>query len=461
MPKSIFTSIEGHSYAFTLQKYINTFLKKIGLDLSFQSRARWKLEQMMSFINSCIVDMNINKFILVDCESCRARFEPGTPNYEYFDSWIKKGDRYLNVDSNNRNTTLKKFLLDEIQITPGRYVIDQQVFTVIKDKNDLYSTMEDELRIKLLGNKVSFYMITYATRKQLSDVFERMNSGLPLNFFERINCVYSNTCEAIRKLADKFSDKLSDTPMFSLTDVNRRILDGYLAHIFYLSVHGINKPFSKAVHLKWYNDVAADSVVSKFVKDFSSYMKIMGDKRKLIKHKFVFFDLFWLIQEQKKQGKVLNKESSIVQDFVDVYTRLVNANVMYSFWYKGSKDPEPKWQEEHGTFPFKHFAKGEGTMTPTRHKLYEDKGFKIEDYFTLTDPKRTVDRLEKQGLAVESGWKDADGDEIIPEELHEGEYDAGHITAHAKGGKTEPSNMVIEKMSSNRSKQMEETVVKS
>ena len=134
---------------------------------------------------------------------------------------------------------------------------------------------------------------------------------------------------------------------------------------------------------------------------------------------------------------------------------------MYIFWYKGTDDSEPTYHEEHGSHPFKHFAKGEGTMTPTRHKLYVDNGFKIEDYFISTDPKRTASRLEKQGLAVKSGWKDADGDDIIPEELHEGEYDAGHIVAHAKGGKTEPDNMVIEKMSVNRSKQMEETVVKS
>jgi len=467
MAKAKFSSIVGQSLSTTLIKYVSIFLEEIGLDLSFQSLQRWGKEQSMKFINSCLLDMNINKFILVDCESCRAQFPKGSEDYNYFNNWIEnEGIRYLNVDSNNRNVTLKEFLADNIQIFSGDYVIDDIAYTVTKDKNDKFSTMDEDLKVKLLGSRVSFYMITKSNRKQLSDVFERMNSGLPLNFFERINCSYSDTCRYIRELSIKHSDKLIESPMFSLTDKNRRIIDGFLAHVFYLNIKGINKPFTKNTHTKWYNDATADGVVAKFFKDFTSYMKLMGDKTKLIKHKFVFFDLFWLMQEQKKQSKVLNKEMNIVQDFIDTYTKLVNDKVMYSFWYAKGKGkegvlPPPKWQEEHGLFPFKHFAKGEGTMTPTRHKLYKDKGFKIEDYFISVDPKRTVDRLEKQGLAVESGWKDADGDEIIPEELHDGDYDAGHIVAHAKGGKTEPDNMVIEKMSPNRSKQMEETVVKS
>ncbi len=462
MAKAKFSSIVGQSLSTTLTKYVSTFLEKIGLDLSFQSIQRWGEDQKMKFINSCLLDMNINKFILVDCVSCRAQFPEGSENYNYFDGWIKLNKRYLNVDSNNRNVTLLEFLNDEIQIFDGEYVIDDLPYTVVKDKNDKFSTMDEDLKVKLLGSSVSFYMITKSTRKQLSDVFERMNSGLPLNFFEKINCTYSDTCRYIRELAMKHSNKLVESPMFSLTDKNRRIIDGFLAHMFYLSIKGISKPFSKTTHMKWYNDATADNIVAKFVKDFDRYMKLVGNKVKLIKHKFVFFDLFWLINEQNKQGKVLNKEMNIVQDFIDMYTKLLDdKDTMYAFWYKGPEDPEPKYHEEHGTFPFKHFGKGEGTMTPTRHKLYRDKGFKIEDYFISTDPKRTVSRLEKQALAVKSGWKDADGDDILPEELHEGEYDAGHITAHAKGGKTEPSNMVIEKMSSNRSKQMKETVVKS
>ena len=67
--------------------------------------------------------------------------------------------------------------------------------------------------------------------------------------------------------------------------------------------------------------------------------------------------------------------------------------------------------------------------------------------------------MEKQGLAVRDGWKDSDGDGIVPETLFDGDFDAGHIEAHALGGMTEPDNMVIEKMPKNRSHGIKETVV--
>ena len=51
------------------------------------------------------------------------------------------------------------------------------------------------------------------------------------------------------------------------------------------------------------------------------------------------------------------------------------------------------------------------------------------------------------------------GDEIIPEELFDGDFDAGHIKAHANEGKTTPDNMVIEKMKQNRGKGKETTQV--
>jgi hypothetical protein len=46
-----------------------------------------------------------------------------------------------------------------------------------------------------------------------------------------------------------------------------------------------------------------------------------------------------------------------------------------------------------------------------------------------------------------------------PETLFDGDKDAGHLIAHNQKGKTVLSNGVIEKMSKNRSKGDDETVV--
>ena len=36
----------------------------IAIDLSFQSRQRWNEDQKKSFLESCVVDLNISKFVL-------------------------------------------------------------------------------------------------------------------------------------------------------------------------------------------------------------------------------------------------------------------------------------------------------------------------------------------------------------------------------------------------------------
>jgi len=62
-------------------------------------------------------------------------------------------------------------------------------------------------------------------------------------------------------------------------------------------------------------------------------------------------------------------------------------------------------------------------------------------------------------MAVRDNWTDSDGDMFEPETLFDGDKDAGHLIAHNQKGKTVLSNGVIEKMSKNRSKGDDETVV--
>ena len=149
----------------------------------------------------------------------------------------------------------------------------------------------------------------------------------------------------------------------------------------------------------------------------------------------------------------------MVQDFIDMYTILFNdATLKYYYLKEGEKYEEGKTV----LFPFKNTVKGEGGHTQVRVDAYKDAGWDITKYFEdpiEKDSKRTATKMEKQGLAVRDGWKDSDGDEFVPEELFNGNHDAGHVEAHALGGKTEPDNMVIEKMSKNRSKGTKETVV--
>ena len=65
-----------------------------------------------------------------------------------------------------------------------------------------------------LANHASVHIVVDATRKQLSDLFKRMNSGESLNFEEQINCSYSVTCDVIRELVDTQVKPLGDEKLF-------------------------------------------------------------------------------------------------------------------------------------------------------------------------------------------------------------------------------------------------------
>ena len=59
------------------------------IDLSFQSRSRWDLTKRSRFINSCLMNMNISKFILVDVDRCHSN-ATNEEDKKYFKSWLSR-----------------------------------------------------------------------------------------------------------------------------------------------------------------------------------------------------------------------------------------------------------------------------------------------------------------------------------------------------------------------------------
>ena len=445
------------------QMVYHTVRYKTDIDLSFQSRMRWDMTKRALFINSCLLDMNISKFVLVDVKKCLANAVEDE-DIEYFKGWLKKGVLFLNVDSNNRTITLRMFRDNEVKIPHGDYPQKSGIVYSVDKTNDTYDTMDKAFRGVFESNAMSIYVVTKSSRKQLGDIFERMNNGVPLNFFEQQNCVYSVTCSTIRGLADDLCEIFEKAGVFSVTDINRRIIDGWLANVSYLIKDGYGKQFGKPVHRKWYASTSSSNqVIGQFAESFKEFiLEVVGDKLKLMHHKWVVFDLYYAYRQQILKGKILSEDNTMVQDFAEMYTELFNDKTVKYFYLK---EGEVYKEGETSLFPFKHTIKGEGGHTQVRVDAYKDAGWDITKYFEdpiKKDSKRTATKMEKQGLALRDDWTDSDGDKFIPETLFDGNLDAGHIVAHAKGGQTESDNMVIEKAfgpGNNRSKGTKETVV--
>jgi predicted DNA-binding protein YlxM (UPF0122 family) len=427
----------------------------IDIDLAFQSRARWSKSDKEKFINSCLVDMNISKYVLVDVERCRDASHKGSDDWKYYDSWLQKGVYYLNVDSNNRTTTLREFANDKVSIPLGDYFINGVTYTVTKDTN-LFSTMNEDLKQIFLANRSSVHIVVDATREQLSDIFMRMNSGVGLNFEEQINCSYSTTCEVIRELVDIQWESLYKAKLFSQNEIDRRKIDGWFANISHIWCQNFSKGWTPTEHRTWYSsESVSNKSIHTFVNDWNNFIKLIGNKVKLFHHKWVLFDLFYQIVKQQRDHKELLDENVVI-DFIEMYTNLVV-----------DKTPKYSYDEiitnESILFPFKQFTRGGDVNNfNARDRVYQSTGWDISKYFSQSNPKdstRGFKRIEKQAIAVRDNWKDNDGDMFEPESLFDGNLDAGHIIAHNKQGKTVLSNGVIEKMTKNRGKGDEETVV--
>jgi len=506
--KVVHSSVGGKPGNVSHLNYLLNYLPKITIDLSFQSKARWTMAQMISFINSSLRNMNISRFVIVDLQKCYDNADTELDK-RYYKYWLDKGFLYLNIDSNNRTVTFEEFKAGKIRIPHGDYPSLDGVTNFKVDKtNDTYKTMDFDFKTMFDSSLMSLFIVTKATREELSIVFERMNSGEHLNIFEKLNCSYSTTCEKIREITNKLDKIFLESKLFTEVEINRRKLDGWFANVHYLYVNGINQAFSKNVHTNWYHyESVSNKSVKSFVADWKRYIKdTVGNKIKLFHYKWVLFDLFYLITQQERMNKKLSDNTTMVQDFIDIMTEEVN-NIVPRFQYpdhivkltrryieddltqnmteedkknkklmskikkqvekvfEGKTEPILLKSAQESAlklaqlFPFDNLCRGEGGHTPLRLKAYEDAGFDVSKYFFDIDPKRSFTKIEKQGIAVRDGWKKNDGEDFIPETLHDGEFDAGHKVAHGKGGKTEPENGVIEDMSENRSKQMEETVV--
>ena len=147
---------------------------KVEADLSYQSRTRWLLEDMQSYITSLVIGMAPSKFIFAATQSCSAAAQ-NKKDLEYYQVWISKLVDYLNIDSNNRVNTIRKFINNEFGLQPGIYLINGQSITVEEGINDTYETLDDVVKFAFLNAKLKVNKDTpvFTTIKPVSVPYEK------------------------------------------------------------------------------------------------------------------------------------------------------------------------------------------------------------------------------------------------------------------------------------------------
>lgn len=184
---------------------LSHFLYKVALDKSFNRYACWDKNSGSEFIRNVMVGFAPNPIIFANLKECLSYCNEGTPEYEYFNSWIEKGYEYLAIDGNNRTTSIRKYLSNEISVAHGTFMLPNCSPITIDDSNDYFINHPLEFK-KYIESDVFVTVCEYklSSREQVSNLFYYVNEGKPLKDQEKRNAIICKMADEIRAITAKF-----------------------------------------------------------------------------------------------------------------------------------------------------------------------------------------------------------------------------------------------------------------
>lgn len=202
----IYTNYNYFQWPLTGQK-VSHFLDKVALDDSFNRHACWKQNSGSEYVRNVLVGFAPNPIIVANLKKCLELCIEDSPEYKYFQSWIDKGYEYLAIDGNNRTTSIRKYLNNELGVAHGTLVLPDIPPVTIDKKNNLIKNHSIELKQFIEDHVVlTICEYTLSTRAQVSDLFYYVNEGQPLKDQEKRNALLVKMADEIRKISSEFEE---------------------------------------------------------------------------------------------------------------------------------------------------------------------------------------------------------------------------------------------------------------
>lgn len=408
-------------------------------DLAFQANkfSRWTPEMMSLYIAALLTGHAPSKFIFADVEKCLeiARERGEKEDIKYFEGWLEKGVKYLNIDSNNRNNVIRAFIEGEVKLPHGKYDIDGAMVTVDED-SDTYETMSDVLKDAFNNALVTISVYTDVTRAELSQIFRDVNDGKPLSEMEILNSYITKSANIVRELAEDYADYFDNSKWFTATQKNRRHIDQFIAGCAFVYAYDLKTGISLK---KLYRDGSdGEEQMSAFKTKFNKFMKkVMTEDAYAIANRNSVFDLFYIFTELENKKIQITDNEAFLQSYIKSVSTLLQDDEQYT---------HARWTDS------KSFKTMVGGTQSTNNVMRNELIMEIFDYESSTtqlDSKRTYNNTEKMILASNSDFKTAEGKKIDMRNLHTNKYHGGHVKPHSKGGQTDISNGAIQEAEDN------------
>ena len=201
-------------YAYLLQKF-----GAFNAPRQFQRPIAWKSEDRKKFFQSILMNRVEGTYVLVDVKSCISRLETAgecdSDTYKFFKKFLNEGYKYVILDGNNRMCFIQSLFDDTYTIPEGKYeyITDELNGTIasfiVRKGKQKFSDLPERVREILEERQAAISLYTQITLEGMSEVFQNVNSGVPLNGQELRNAYSSLWAEYVRKIADEISTLLA------------------------------------------------------------------------------------------------------------------------------------------------------------------------------------------------------------------------------------------------------------
>jgi hypothetical protein len=359
-------------YKQDLETYVE---RKIGLDLSFQSKGRWSQSDEEDLFVSLMEGDVISQHVLVNLEKASVNAEKETSK-KLFKKHMKKGSTDLSIDSNNRNQTYKKIMSDKVLLKPGTYLDLLEKQHVITEPTP-FSKLPKPLQMVVRTYPIPVIEYYKIERRGCKNVFKRVNKGVNLNDQEQRNAEASDIAEYVRNYATKYEDTFKI--FMSDKKIMRRGNDQLIAQCVYLEAIGNEtNPSNAPLNIMYNPDDARGVVLTKSwdntEKILNKIMKMIKDNKSQIEDNFNgvswFIDLYNFVSYLSKNNIRIDDNDKLFIWFTDSQVdRIGSTEILYE-WVTKPKGKKPYTIKE--TFQSLSGSQKDFCLTTRNEKILSD-----------------------------------------------------------------------------------------
>lgn len=463
--ETAYVTVEELAKRLELNKYTKTGKSIAYADPAFQANRgntyRWAKDSQTWFLESIFIGANIQSITIVNVKSCYdyAKESGDKNDLKYFGKLYEEGVRWLIVDGANRLNTISLFKQNKIKLSDFQVLgSDMKRLSVT---GGTLKGFEPRVRQFFLNREIPITFIENCTRKELSDIFKRVNSGQPLNDAEYRNSFCTPIANIVRDIADYDFEHRRTLTNRESSYAKRRKYDDYIATLLAIYVYGIKTMAGKKLKLRMYNKEVinhndTEAPVFKFTEFYNKVVGLFGVGRleKLAMQNYcTLMDIFIFLHEVKKEDD-LDLDPSKASVFFEKWLELVVG--LY-------KDSDTEYDcvgicTNLNTAPYKRFQQSlfDGKLNGKRLLIHREKAKELDlfSYFIKKDKTRNFSSKQKIQGVVKRGFKDSYTGEKIPldETDFASKFEADHSKPWSKGGKTTVENLVVTEKSQNRLK---------